>query len=80
MRSTRVTNVHQLRIESDDGKIINDYRLYEGKLQFRPIHADGSLLPGDGSAWRDLPPEDIAQHHALQTVVAEWLAIRKTEE
>jgi hypothetical protein len=72
-----MTNEHQLRIESHNGKIINDYRLKEGKLQFRPINADGGLLLGDGSAWRDLTTEDIAKHTALQTVVAEWLAIRR---
>lgn len=75
-----MTKVHQLRIESQDGRIINDYRLNEGKLQFRPIDTDGSLLPGDASAWRDLTAEDIAKHSALQTVVAEWLAIRKTDK
>ena len=74
-----VTNGHQLRIESQDGSIINDYRLKEGKLQFRPINADGSLLPGDDSAWRDLTAADICKHTVLQTVVAEWLAIRKNE-
>jgi hypothetical protein len=76
----RVTNPIQLRIESQDGKTINDYRLCDGKLQFRPIHADGGLLPGEGSAWRDLAPEDIAKHAALQTVVAEWLTIRKSDK
>ena len=70
----------QLRIESDDEKIINDYRLYDGKLQFRPIHASGGLLPGDASEWRDLAHDDISKHAALQTVVAEWLNIRKDEK
>jgi hypothetical protein len=75
-----MTSLSQLRIESQGETIINDYRLYEGKLQFRPIHNDGSLLPGDDSAWKDLASEDIAKHTALQTVVAEWLAIRRSEK
>ena len=71
-----MSTVAQLRIESADETVINDYRLYRGKLQFRPIHANGGLLPGSGSEWRDLAAEDISKHAALQTVVAEWLAIR----
>ncbi len=75
-----MTEVHQLRIESQNGTVVNDYRLHDGKLQFRPINTDGSLLPGEGSSWRDLAAEDIAKHTALQTVVAEWLAIRAVEK
>ncbi len=75
-----MSNLYQLRIESSDGRIINDYRLYEGKLQFRPVYTDGGLLPGDGSAWRDLASDDIAKHAALQTVVAQWLAIRRDDK
>jgi len=50
-----MTNLSQLRIESQDETVINDYRLYEGKLQFHLVQNDGSLLPGlvaRGKIWR----------------------------
>jgi hypothetical protein len=74
-----MADVLRLRIESGDGLTINDYRVHDGKLQFRLLDQSGSPVPGVHSEWQELSAVEISKHTALKTVVAEWLALRGSQ-
>lgn len=69
-------NEMKLRIESVSGSPINDYRIKDGHVQVRSLSPSGSAFPENHSAWRTLDEGDIQLHHALKTVVSEWLRLR----
>jgi hypothetical protein len=66
----------QLRLESADGMLVNDYRICDGSVQVRTLNGRGQPVIGALGKWRPVRPEDIALHHALGTVVSEWLRVR----
>jgi len=70
----------QLRIESVSGSPINDYRIKDGQVQVRSLAPAGDPYPGENSAWKILDERDIKLHHALGTVVWEWLQVRMADE
>jgi hypothetical protein len=70
----------QLRIESVSGSPINDYRIKDGRVEVRSLAPSGSAYAGEKSAWRTLDDSDIQLHHALRTVVWEWLRVRMGDE
>jgi hypothetical protein len=48
-----------------NGLRADEYRLNEGRLEFRPA---------DGQIWRELVYPDLQQHLTLQTKVGQWIA------
>jgi hypothetical protein len=66
----------RLTVEFSDGSGVDEYRIRERQVEFRPRYRGGSVLPNAGSQWRQLTAEDISMHMALRTVVGEWLKLR----
>jgi hypothetical protein len=74
------TESYRLRIESVKGSPVNDYRTIHGSVQLRVLDSSGRALPGDRSRWRLLDDNDIQLHHALGTVVSQWLHKRLQDD
>ena len=66
----------RLRIESDRGSPINDYRIRDGDVEVRVLTPSGHPYPDWSGRWRILDDNDIQLHHALGTVVSKWLRVR----
>jgi hypothetical protein len=66
----------RLRIESVNGSPMNDYRIQEGSVHVRVLEPNGRPYASPLGCWRVLDEEDIQLHHALGTVVSEWLRKR----
>lgn len=62
-----------LRIESEDGAPVNEYRVRYGQVEFRILDFTGRPL----TRWHLLSDEEIQLHQNLHTVVADWLVARK---
>ncbi len=69
-------DVMRLRIESTDGSQVNDYRIRDASVEVRWLNPSGQPIPGALGSWRALDDRDIALHHALGTVLSEWLRVR----
>jgi hypothetical protein len=69
--------VSNLRIEIG-GFPVHDYRIYEGDLEFRILHARGHSDDDSCSAWRRLAPNEIALHFRLNTIVGQWFQDKVT--
>jgi hypothetical protein len=65
----------RLRIEPVSGVPINDYRMRRGRVEFRALGRDGGHLGDELSRWRPLTEYEIKWHHALHTVVAQWMSL-----
>ena len=65
-----------LRISSENGAPINEYRIHQGLVEFRSLDPRNKLLPQPSQGWRSLEVCDIQLHFALKTVVAQWLIER----
>ncbi len=65
-----------LRIDSTDGSPANDYRIRDGLVEFRVLDPTGRPYASRLSIWRKLNDNEIELHHALGTVVSEWLRLR----
>lgn len=65
-----------LRIPSENGSPVNEYRIYEGHVEFRSLNAQGLPFSSPASGWRTLGIGDIELHFALKTAVAQWLIER----
>jgi hypothetical protein len=64
-----------LRIPSENGSPVNEYRIHDGQIEFRSLDCDGKpFLPG--ALWRTLDVSELQLHFALDTVVAQWLMQR----
>lgn len=64
-----------LRIPSERGSPINEYRIQNGQIEFRSLDCEGkpfALAP----RWRTLEVGELQLHFALNTVVAQWLMQR----
>ncbi len=70
----------RLRIESANGSLVNDYCIFDGRVQVRSLQPSGRPVPGSLGDWKLLDKNDIALHHALRTPVARWLRVRLRQE
>lgn len=69
--------VFNLRLEID-GFPIDDYRIHDGDLEFRPLNPHGYSDHGSCSSWRRLTPNEIALHFRLNTIVGQWFQDKVT--
>jgi hypothetical protein len=65
-----------LKIPSQDGSPINEYRIRHGQIQFRSLDSQGNPFPYTAGAWRTLDAGDLQMHFVLNTAVAQWLVAR----
>lgn len=65
-----------LRIPSENGSPINEYRINQGQIEFRSLNARGQPFSLRSEGWRSLNAADIQLHFALKTAVAQWLIER----
>ena len=65
-----------LRIPSQNGSPINEYRIHDGQIEFRSLDPRNRQLSQPAEGWRSLAVDDIQLHFALKTVVAQWLIER----
>jgi hypothetical protein len=63
----------RLRIPSERGSPINEYRVHHGHIEFRSIDSHGQPFPYTHGSWRVLDSSDLELHFALNTPVAQWL-------
>jgi hypothetical protein len=64
-----------LRIPSENGSPINEYRIQNGQIEFRSLDSHGKAF-ALGARWRTLEVGELQLHFALNTVVAQWLMQR----
>ena len=69
-----------LRIPSENGSPINEYRIKQGHVEFRSLNAQGLPFSSPAAGWRTLGIGDIQLHFALKTAVAQWLIERLETE
>lgn len=62
-----------LRIPSENGSPINEYRIKNGQVEFRALNDQGKAFVRDGIEWKALSGDELQLHFSLNTVVAEWL-------
>ncbi len=72
---TTASDLH-LRIEAVNASPVNDYRIRDGHVEVRLLHASGRPYAGMSGRWRVLDANDIQLHHNLRTVVSKWLRVR----
>ena len=65
-----------LRIPSQNGSPVNEYRIHDGQIEFRSLDPRNSQLSQPAEGWRSLAVDDIQLHFALKTVVSQWLIER----
>lgn len=65
-----------LRIPSENGSPINEYRIQNGQIEFRSLDATGKPFSITKGIWRVLDISELQLHFALDTVVAQWLMQR----
>ena len=65
-----------LRIPSENGSPINEYRIQNGQIEFRSLDATGKPFSITKGKWRVLDISELQLHFALDTVVAQWLMQR----
>lgn len=70
------TSKNLLRIPSENGSPVNEYRINQGQIEFRSFSPEKKLLLQHTDGWRALDVGDIQLHFALKTVVAQWLVER----
>lgn len=65
-----------LRIPSEHGSPVNEYRINDGQIEFRSLNSQNKPFSSQKEGWRSLDVADIQLHFALKTVVAQWLIER----
>lgn len=65
-----------LRIPSENGSPINEYRIQNGQIEFRSLDETGKPFSVTQGKWRVLDVSELQLHFALDTVVAQWLMQR----
>jgi hypothetical protein len=65
-----------LKIPSERGSPINEYRIHRGQIEFRSMDSRGEPFPYSDGAWRALETRELELHFALHTPVAQWLIKR----
>ncbi len=63
-----------LRIKSGDS--LNEYRITEGRVEFRSLKHGCGYEHSWGTEWTSLTDAEIELHHALRTVVSRWMRVR----
>jgi len=65
-----------LKIPSENGSPVNEYRIHDGQIEFRSLDPLGNPFPQYATRWRILTAADLQFHFVLNTVVAKWLMQR----
>lgn len=65
-----------LRLPSENGSPINEYRIQNGQIEFRSLDSTGKPFSITKGSWRVLDISELQLHFALDTVVAQWLMQR----
>ncbi|HEY6348216.1 MAG TPA: hypothetical protein VI636_02285 [Candidatus Angelobacter sp.] len=65
-----------LRIPSQNGAPVNEYRIHQGQIEFRSLGPQNKSISPQTEGWRSLDASDIQLHFALKTIVAQWLMDR----
>lgn len=61
-----------LRLETEDGRFVKEYRICEGEIQFRQFQANAAKA----ADWRTMSPAELTDHVMKQTLVSQWLRQR----
>jgi hypothetical protein len=64
----------ELRIEPPNTTIVNEYRLNGSNLEIRIRDRANRYYPAAGTIWRSLTTDELNNHVALNTVVAQWMS------
>lgn len=75
-RMETAVSINQLRITSNDGSPSNEYRISNGRIEFRALDSEGKPFSYSQGKWQMLDTADLQLHFALNTVVAQWLTER----
>lgn len=62
-----------LRIPSENGSPVNEYRIHNGQIEFRSLDVQGRPFMHSEGKWKALDRPDLQLHFSLNTVVAQWL-------
>ena len=62
-----------LRIPSENGSPINEYRIHSGQIEFRALDQLGHAFLHNEGKWKILEGTDLQLHFSLNTIVAQWL-------
>lgn len=62
-----------LRIPSENGSPVNEYRISNGQIEFRSLDVQGKPFMHSEGKWKVLDGPDLQLHFSLNTVVAQWL-------
>jgi hypothetical protein len=65
-----------LRIPSENGSPINEYRIHNGNIEFRSLDPQGKPFSITTANWRVLDIGELQLHFTLDTLVAQWLMQR----
>lgn len=66
----------RLTLEFGDSPRVDEYRIRNREVEFRPRLLNGAPLPERGPQWRRLTADEISMHLVLHTIVGEWLNLR----
>lgn len=67
---------NRLRIDAKDGSHAMEYRIEDGRVESRILHALAAARETTDITWQLLTPEQLAAHVLSSTVVAHWLSRR----
>lgn len=73
---TTQTSKNLLRISSENGSPVNEYRIHQGQIEFRSLDIHDPPVSLSSEQWQSLDVADIQFHFVLKTVVAQWLIER----
>ena len=62
-----------LRIPSENGSPVNEYRIHNGQIEFRSLDVQGKPFMHSEGKWKALDGPDLQLHFSLNTIVAQWL-------
>lgn len=71
-----LNSIDLLKIPSENGSPINEYRIQGGHIEFRSLDSQGRPFSQTAGKWIALDPSDLELHFALNTAVAQWLIER----
>src|SRR5947209_18728741 len=62
-----------LRIPSENGSPVNEYRINNGQIEFRALDVQGQPFLHSAGKWKMLDETELQLHFSLNTLVAQWL-------